>query len=275
MNVSVQDRRLIKAGGKEAIINLADKERVSRVGALLVGLFKDLAIREQPSAYDGTRMLAFIELNHPRFTTADVKEAFEFFLAGRLAEYLPEKHDHYQQFSVAFYAKIFRAYAQLQSQARHNVRLKVQTKQIALQAPTDAPEVSEYRSLQIIRRELANAVASGQLHFTLPGFTHDLFVRLRICRIVEQPTTDELSAAAHRLKVKKGAGMAFTWAMQRILAGEKVNDVEWEAMTEKRLRWMAEDIEGKGEEAIDILDAHIRALKARAAEKSINLEAAA
>lgn len=273
--VPILDRRLIKAGGKEAIINLSASEAASRIKALLAGVFRDLGIKDEPTKYDGIRLLGYIENNHPKFTTADIKEAFELFLAGGFEGKLPERHDHYQQFSVAFYARIFKSYAQAQSEARHNVRLKVQKRDLQLAAPSMPPEVSNYRSLEIIRAEVATALELGGSRFSLPGFTYDTLVRLKVCRAIDKPTSEELEAAAYRLKHKKGHAMAFTWTMQRILAGERVDDVEWEAMTEKKMRWMIEDIRQDGAGALAVIDAELNAIRARAAGKGINLETAA
>lgn len=265
IQIAVLDRRLIKAAGRMPLLELPAKECTERIGSLLTGIFKDLAIRTKPTPYDGARFMEYLRSNHPKFTTTDVKEAFEMFIAGRFDHVLPKKFDHYQQFSAAFYAKILKAYVERQAEARIIVRSKVQTRQMAIGAPTMPMEVMNYRCLRDIRAEVANAIA-GQVHFRIEGFTHDWLVRLGVCSAVEAPTEEELSAAANRLKVRKGAGFAFTYHMQRILAGETVSDVQWEAMTVKRRKSMVEQIQAKGEEALAIIDAHLRGLQQTAEE---------
>jgi hypothetical protein len=272
LQVAILDRRLIKAAGRQPIMELPERERVERVGVLLKGVFRDLGIKGEPERYDGARLLGYLELNHPKFTTSDVKEAFELFLSGRLAQDLPERHDHYQQFSVAFYARVFKAYASMQAHARYTVRNKVMNKQQALAAPSMPPEVCAIRSLEIIRAEVSAALSSGNVRFSLPGFTFDTMVRLGIVSPVQPPTEEELQAASLRLKVRKGAAHAHTWMMQRILAGEKVDDVEWEALTEKKMRHLVASLNNLGHLAVDRLTDELDRMKEKATAKGYKIE---
>lgn len=272
---SAFDRRLIKSASEPALMDLPERERNQRVGKMLVWIFKDLGISKELDPYDAVRLLGFIELHHPKLTALDLHTAFEYFLAGRFAEALGPKHDHYQSFSVAFYSKIFRAYTQEQSEARHRVRNKVQEAQKALAAPSTPPEVTEHLSLSAMRDHVVTCIENGTVRIPMVGYMFDCFVRHGLLRPVSPPTQEELADALKRMKQNKGAAVAFTWKMQRLLAGERLDDVEWEATAAKRERALLQAMQERGPALLVKIDALIARVKARAVRQGIKLEPAA
>lgn len=277
VHTNAMDRRLIISAGSSAILELPSDEQRDRLAAVFKFAFLDMGIKAKPTQYDVERFINYIETNHPKLTTADVKGAFEMFLAGRFTDQLPTGHDHYQQFSVAFYARILRCYVQEQRRARHEVRGRVQRTQLQLAAPDMPKELTDFRSLHIVRGQVATFLDHGLRRVQMVGFTHDLLVRLEICAPVDPPTQTEQVDALRRMKENKGVAVAFTWKMQRLLAGEPVNDVEWEALCFKRTEAMYRDLKAAGYRAIDRIDLEIKRVKRRAKDAGVELtiEAAA
>ena len=153
VHIPALDRRLINASGTTAIAELpvdmtepAKDSQQGRVGAVLRFAFRDLDLKKPPTHYDVNRLIDFVTMHHERFTTMDIRTAFDMFLAAKLGECTPETHKHFQNFSPAYYGTILRAYAQEQRRARHEARHKVQKAQLLLATPEKPACVWEFGS---------------------------------------------------------------------------------------------------------------------------------
>lgn len=120
---------------------------VSKIKGFLPYLWKDIGIRGTPTDYDFVRTADWLRQYFPEFTFEEVKQAFEYLLAGLLEDYLPEDPNHSKHFgewNVGYLSKILRAYRVLRS------RTVIDVKRM-LPDPNDRPMTEEEK--QKIRKD--------------------------------------------------------------------------------------------------------------------------
>lgn len=212
VQVSSVERRALIAGSGRTIADTDPATLLGEVKAIVLGACRDLGIAKGPDAYDATRFLDYLKEYFPTMTTSEVKQAFEFYVAGILDEYLPKDRDgkvlqHYQQFSATFYTAILRAYRSRAAEAKKDLSGRVSLRLLEISSAERDPYEDRNAVLLTLKGLIVEIAEGKNPTMSLAGPAEPILKKLKLLPEAIVPTDSDIERAKARFVRNKDSAV--------------------------------------------------------------------
>jgi len=251
VHIASKDRKMIVAAGKKCIRDYGQDELLAEIPSLLAGLFRVLGIHKEPDQFDKAKFYQAMTEHFGDLTLTDVRIAFEMHIMGDLHGYVPEKHDHFQQFSFAYYAKVLKGYQQRRREVMHDVNGKVQLSLMENnRSEEDRKGLGKLNLLRHLHQQCHQYLMTGKDEFVIHDKTLAIFKGIRLLEQIPEPTPDQVAEAAASLSRRNDSSVASAYR-KAIEAGNAPDNVMAVAMVSAARKALLKAINDAGIDRID------------------------
>jgi hypothetical protein len=242
--VGSKDRKMIVAAGKKAIADYSQAELMHEIQSLTVGLFRVIGIHKAPDQFDNALLYQSLVERFSELTLTDVRNAFEMHIMGDLEGYVPKDHDHFQQFSFKFYAKILKGYMQKRREVMHDVNGKVQLRLMDNnRSEGQKSGHGKLNLLRLLRENCHRYLMTGEDHFLIHDAMLSILKGIGLLEHIPEPSVEHLKAASADLskRVDWSVANAYRKAIENGEAPENVRRVATVRATRQALHKAIQD----------------------------------